>query len=370
MIEVRNLTKIYGQHKAIDQINFTVDDGEIVGFLGPNGAGKTTTMNIMTGFIAATSGEVSINGLDIVSDAEKAKAQIGYLPDTPPVYGDMRVDEYLHFVADIKGVKRSARKAMLADIKRQVRIEDMSRRLIKNLSRGYRQRVGLAQAMVGYPKVIIMDEPTIGLDPKQIIEMRDVIKGLGNKQTVILSSHILQEVSAVCDRVMIINRGKIVASDTPERLSAALNRGNNRMQVTVKADKQPILKALAEYPIIRNVDAKIGREPGTTDLILSGERDDIDIREFIFKCMAANNLPILLMKSTELTLEEVFLTLTGDIRSGPAGYSKSITAGDFYEDDEEDDEAAQDETQEESPGIQEDPAAEDVAEPTGGEDQQ
>ena len=325
MIEVRNLTKVYGQHRAIDQINFTVDDGEIVGFLGPNGAGKTTTMNIMTGFIAATSGDVSINGLDIVSDAEKAKAQIGYMPDTPPVYGDMRVDEYLDFVADIKGVKRSARKEMLADIKRQVRIEDMSRRLIKNLSRGYRQRVGLAQAMVGYPKVIIMDEPTIGLDPKQIIEMRDVVKNLGNKHTVILSSHILQEVSAVCDRVMIIHRGKIVASDTPEKLSANLNRGNNRMQVRVKGEKHRILAALEEYPIIRNIDAHASTEPGTVDLILSGEKDDTDIREFIFRCMAKNNLPILLMKSTELTLEEIFLTLTGDTRSGPAGYVQSVS---------------------------------------------
>ena len=326
MIEVRNLTKVYGQHKAIDQINFTVDDGEIVGFLGPNGAGKTTTMNIMTGFIAATSGEVSINGLDIVSQAEKAKAQIGYLPDTPPVYGDMRVDEYLNFVADIKGVRRSARKEMLADIKRQVRIEDMSRRLIKNLSRGYRQRVGLAQAMVGYPEVIIMDEPTIGLDPKQIIEMRDVVKKLGKKHTVILSSHILQEVSAVCDRVMIINRGKIVASDTPEQLSASLSKGNNRMQVRIKADRQQIMKALAEYPIIRNIDTQVGAEPGTMDLILAGEKDDMDIREFIFRCMAKHNLPILLMKSTELTLEEIFLTLTGDIRSGPAGYNQPSAA--------------------------------------------
>ena len=330
MIEVRNLTKVYGQHRAIDQINFTVEDGEIVGFLGPNGAGKTTTMNIMTGFIAATSGDVSINGLDIVSEAQKAKAKIGYMPDTPPVYGDMRVDEYLSFVADIKGVKRNQRKEMLADIKRQVRIEDMSRRLIKNLSRGYRQRVGLAQAMVGYPEVIIMDEPTIGLDPKQIIEMRDVVKRLGKKHTVILSSHILQEVSAVCDRVMIINRGKIVASDTPEQLSAQLNRGNNRMQIRVKGEKSRILKALTEFPMIRNVDTNTGSEPGTMDLILSGEKDDMDIRELIFKCMAKNNLPILLMKSTELTLEEIFLTLTGDVRSGPAGHGQSsiILTGD------------------------------------------
>jgi len=323
LIEVRNLTKVYGQHRAIDNINFTVEDGEIVGFLGPNGAGKTTTMNIITGFIAATSGDVSIGGLDIVADAQKAKAKIGYMPDTPPVYGDMRVDEYLNFVADIKGVPRNKRADMLANIKRQVRIDDMSRRLIKNLSRGYRQRVGLAQAMVGYPKVIIMDEPTIGLDPKQIIEMREVVKGLGSKHTVILSSHILQEVSAVCDRVMIINKGKIVASDTPERLSANLNRGNNRMQVRVKGEKSRILKALGDYPIIRNVDTQTSPETGTIDLILSGEKDDVDVREVIFKCMAKNNLPILLMKSTELTLEEIFLTLTGDVRSGPAGYGQS-----------------------------------------------
>ena len=327
LIDVRNLTKVYGQHRAIDQINFTVDDGEIVGFLGPNGAGKTTTMNIMTGFIAATSGDVSINGLDIISEAEKAKAKIGYMPDTPPVYGDMRVDEYLNFVADIKGVKRASRKEMLADIKRQVRIEDMSRRLIKNLSRGYRQRVGLAQAMVGYPEVIIMDEPTIGLDPKQIIEMRDVVKRLGKKHTVILSSHILQEVSAVCDRVMIINRGKIVASDTPEKLSANLNRGNNRMQVRILADMPKIKKAIAEYPVLRLLEDKPGGEPGTVDLVLSGEKDDMDVREVIFRCMAKNNLPILLMKSTELTLEEIFLTLTGDVRNAPTGYKQLSDEG-------------------------------------------
>jgi len=296
----------------------------------------------MTGFIAATSGDVSINGLDIVSEARKAKAQIGYMPDTPPVYGDMRVDEYLDFVADIKGVRRSSRKDMLEDIKRQVRIDDMSRRLIKNLSRGYRQRVGLAQAMIGYPKVIIMDEPTIGLDPKQIIEMRDVIKRLGKKHTVILSSHIMQEVSAVCDRVMIINKGKIVASDTPERLSASLNRGNNRMQVRIKGEKQKILKALKDYPIIRVLESDTGSEPGTLDLVLSGVKDDVDIRELIFKCMSKNNLPILLMKTTELTLEEIFLTLTGDVRSGPTGYGqKDEVRGQKSEkaDDENDNEA-------------------------------
>jgi ABC-2 type transport system ATP-binding protein len=244
LIEVKNLTKVYGQHVAVDHIGFTVDDGEIVGFLGPNGAGKTTTMNIMTGYIAATEGDVTINGADIVAEPERAKANIGYLPDTPPIYGDMRVDEFLKFVADVKRVRRSERGKHLADIKSAVRIEDMSNRLIKNLSRGYRQRVGLAQAMVGDPKGIRMDAPTIGLDPKQIIEMRDVIKRLGKKHTVILSSHILQEVSAVCDRVMIINKGRIVASDTPEKLSSSLSQGN-RMQVRVKGEKQKILAAAA-----------------------------------------------------------------------------------------------------------------------------
>ena len=319
MIEVRNLTKIYGQHKAIDQINFTVDDGEIVGFLGPNGAGKTTTMNIMTGFIAATSGEVTIGGLDIIADAEKAKAQIGYLPDTPPVYADMRVDEYLNFVADIKGVKRSARKNMLADIKRQVRIEDMSRRLIKNLSRGYKQRVGLAQAMVGYPKVIIMDEPTIGLDPKQIIEMRDVVKNLGSHHTVILSSHIMQEVSAVCDRVMIINKGRIVAQGTPESLSQGLNKSAGKLQVRVKADPTRLREVLKEYPVIRHIEVLESREAGTIDAELAGN-DGADIREVVFRAMAKHNLPLLLMKTMDLSLEEIFLTLTGDLRGQAAGY--------------------------------------------------
>ena len=208
---------------------------------------------------------------------------------------------------------------------------------------------------MGYPKVIIMDEPTIGLDPKQIIEMRDVVKGLGSKHTVILSSHILQEVSAVCDRVMIINRGKIVASDTPERLSASLSKGNNRMQVRVKGDKTAILKALEDFPIIRNVEAKDASEPGTMDLVLSGERDDMDIREYIFRCMAKNNLPILLMKSTELTLEEIFLTLTGDLRTAPAGYGQAqssdmiITENDIAEEEPASDESVEDETPEEEP---------------------
>ncbi|MCL1786360.1 MAG: ABC transporter ATP-binding protein [Defluviitaleaceae bacterium] len=315
MIEVRNLTKQYGQRKAIDNLNFSIKAGEIVGFLGPNGAGKTTTMNIMTGFIAATSGEVTIDGIDIVAEPERAKANIGYLPDTPPVYLDMRVEEYLNFAADIKGVKRSQRKDMVKYVMSQVSIDDIPRRLIKNLSRGYRQRVGLAQAMLGNPKVIIMDEPTIGLDPKQIIEMRDVVKNLGKKHTVILSSHIMQEVSAVCDRMMIINRGKIVATGTPESLSETITKGAAKLQVRVKGDLGHVQNALAEYPVIKCDAATAGGEPGTVDLLLAGS-DGQDVREPIFRCMAKNNLPILLMKSTELSLEEIFLSLTDSDRMG------------------------------------------------------
>ncbi|MDR0272399.1 MAG: ABC transporter ATP-binding protein [Clostridiales bacterium] len=307
MIEVKSLTKNYGVRKAIDDLNFSIEAGEIVGFLGPNGAGKTTAMNIMTGFIAASSGDVKINGIDILAEPELAKANIGYLPDTPPVYGDMRVCEYLNFVADIKGVRKRNRKAMIEDVMRQVNISEMPRRLIKNLSRGYRQRVGLAQAMIGEPKVIIMDEPTTGLDPKQIIEMRDVIKNLGKKHTVILSSHIMQEVSAVCDRVLIINLGKIVASGTPEHLSHGLHKNGIHVRVKGKPDK--ILSALTDNLTLKSTSAEPAKEPGTDDLYFKDDENS-DKREEIFYCMAENNFPILMMKSTEISLEEIFLSLT------------------------------------------------------------
>jgi len=320
LIEVRNLTKQYGQRKAIDNINFSIKAGEVVGFLGPNGAGKTTTMNIMTGFIAATHGDVSIDGIDVIAEPEKAKRNIGYLPDTPPVYLDMRVEEYLNFVADIKGVRRSQRKEMVKYVMEQVSISDIPKRLIKNLSRGYKQRVGLAQAMIGNPKVIIMDEPTIGLDPKQIIEMRDVIKNLGKKYTVILSSHIMQEVSAVCDRMMIINRGKIVAQGTPESLSETVNKGANKMQVRVKGEREQILNGLKEFSAIKVDSANTGAEKGTIDLTLSNDNGE-DIREAIFRAMAKNNSPILLMKSTEMSLEEIFLSITDSDRMGITAFA-------------------------------------------------
>jgi ABC-2 type transport system ATP-binding protein len=254
MIEVRGLTKKYGARAAVSDISFSVNAGEVVGFLGPNGAGKTTTMNILTGFLAATQGDVRIDGVCIVESPALAKKNIGYMPDTPPVYGDMRVLEYLNFVADIKKVPKTGRRGHLAEIMEQVKIADMGRRVIKNLSRGYRQRVGLAQAMVGHPKVLILDEPTIGLDPGQIMEMREVIRNLGSSHTVILSSHIMQEVAAVCDRVVIINRGEIVASGTPAELAAQLGGGDS-VRVRVKASREEIERALRglDYEIEENM---------------------------------------------------------------------------------------------------------------------
>jgi len=309
LIEVKNLTKRYGQHIAVDDISFTVKEGEIVGFLGPNGAGKTTTMNIITGFISATKGEVKVGGVDILDEPEKAKRNIGYMPDNPPLYGEMLVDEYLSFVCDIKGVKSSAKKNMIKEIKDRVKISHMGKRLVKNLSKGYKQRVGLAQALVGFPKVLILDEPTVGLDPKQIIEMRSVIKELGRGHTLILSSHILPEVSAVCDRVIIINRGKIAAHDSSTSLSASLNSGQS-FAVRFKGERDKIAAMLGEVQLFRSTAPISSYEPGTFDFEIKGN-PKIDIREAIFGCAASNNIPILQMKSQELTLEDIFLRVTG-----------------------------------------------------------
>jgi len=304
LIEVNNLTKKYGQHIAVNNISFNVDDGEILGFLGPNGAGKTTTMNMMTGYISSTDGTVVINGYDILDQPEKAKKQIGYLPDTPPVYGDMTVTEYLKFVCDIKGIKKINHKDMIDEIMDIVKITNVKERIIKNLSKGYRQRVGLAQALVGFPEVLILDEPTVGLDPAQIIEMREVIKQLGKKHTVILSSHILSEVSAVCDRVMIINKGEIVASDTAENLSNGLTKGNE-ISVRIKGSKEEVQNAFKDNTFIKNIEFCQSNEEGTVDLLLYGNNSDI--REQVFNILAENKLPLLMMKPITLTLEEIFL---------------------------------------------------------------
>lgn len=302
MIEVQGLTKIYGTHAAVDHINFTVNDGEIVGFLGPNGAGKTTTMNMMTGFISSTEGSVKINGFDILDEPEKAKKELGYLPDVPPLYGDMRVTEYLNFVCDIKGVPAQKRPEMLKYIMETVKITDHAHRIVKNLSKGYRQRVGLAQAMVGFPKVLILDEPTVGLDPKQIIEMRDVIRALGKRHTVILSSHILGEVSAVCDRIIIINKGKIVADAPAERLTAGAGHTAQLLCVACESEKaENILKNIPEIK-----EFKITGASDETEISASG---DTDIRAPLSNAFAKAGIPVLMLKPAALTLEEIFLKI-------------------------------------------------------------
>ena len=253
MIEVNNLVKRYGDHTAVDHLSFKIEKGKIYGFLGPNGAGKSTTMNMITGYIASTEGTVSIDGHDILEEPEKAKKCIGYLPEMPPLYFDMTVLEYMNFVADLKKIPKAEKKSMVEEVMDMVKISDMRNRLIKNLSKGYRQRVGLAQAILGYPEVIILDEPTVGLDPKQIIEIRDLIKSLKKKHTVILSSHILSEVSAVCDYVLIISHGKLVASDTPDNLGKLAAGSNN---LSKKVSLEEIFLELTEDGINKKVSAE------------------------------------------------------------------------------------------------------------------
>lgn len=304
MIEVKNLTKKFGPHTAVDNISFVVNDGEIVGFLGPNGAGKTTTMNMMTGFISSTEGTVRINGFDILEEPVKAKKELGYLPDVPPVYGDMTVEEYLYFVCDLKKVKKADRDFMIKDIVSTTRLNDVYKRLIKNLSKGYRQRVGVAQALVGNPDVIILDEPTSGLDPKQIMEMRDLIKRLGKKHTVILSSHILGEVSEICDRIIIINKGRIVASDTTEELLSMA--GNSAQLVTIKGDPYRAVEKLREWSAITSVTIESDNGDTTHNIKVYGN-EGADIREIIFVTMAEEKIPVLMLKPLTSGLEEVFL---------------------------------------------------------------
>lgn len=259
MIEVKHLTKQYGDKLAVNDISFTVEDGEILGLLGPNGAGKSTTMNMLTGYISSTSGQALINGIDILEDPIKAKAQIGYLPELPPLYLDMTVMGYLNFVYDLKKCKLP-RRSHLKDVCNLCRISDVSGRVIKHLSKGYRQRVGLAQALINNPPILILDEPTVGLDPKQIIEIRTLVKKLGKKHTVILSSHILSEVQEVCDRVVIINHGQIAANDTIDNLSKAVS-GVNRLVVRISGPKNEVLQAIRAIDDVTKVRADMEREP-------------------------------------------------------------------------------------------------------------
>ena len=272
MIEVNNLVKRYGDHTAVDHLSFKIEKGKIYGFLGPNGAGKSTTMNMITGYIASTEGTVTIDGHDILDEPEQAKKCIGYLPEMPPLYFDMTVLEYMNFVADLKKIPKDKKKSIVAEVMEMVKITDMKNRLIKNLSKGYRQRVGLAQAILGYPEVIILDEPTVGLDPKQIIEIRDLIKSLKEKHTVILSSHILSEVSAVCDYVLIISHGKLVASDTPENLGK-LAEGSNTLNLTVKGEKDKIRTALGQIESVKNVTVADAKEEHAWNVTVSTNED-------------------------------------------------------------------------------------------------
>ena len=307
MIEVKNLTKQYGQKKAVDNLSFTVEDGEILGFLGPNGAGKSTTMNILTGYISSTSGQALINGVDILEDPMKAKKDIGYLPEIPPLYMDMTVKEYLNFVYDLKKCKLP-RKAHLADVCDLVKITDVYNRIIRNLSKGYKQRVGLAQALIGNPPILILDEPTVGLDPKQIIEIRSLIKKLGKKHTVILSSHILSEIQAVCDHVIIINHGKIAANDTTENLTANIST-DRRVVSRIDGSREEILKVIKAIPGVISVVADMEREPGIYDYEIE-VKEGTDIRRELFKRIKDRNWVMLGLKSMEMSLEDIFLKIT------------------------------------------------------------
>lgn len=307
MIEVTNLSKSYGSKLAVDSISFTARDGEILGFLGPNGAGKSTTMNILTGYLSSTGGSAKINGIDVLENPIGAKKGIGYLPEQPPLYLDMTVNEYLGFVYGLKRCKMP-KLSHLGEIKSLTGIEDVQSRVIRNLSKGYRQRVGLAQALVGNPQTLILDEPTVGLDPKQIIEIRSLIKKLGDNHTVILSSHILSEVQAVCDRIVVINKGKLVADDTADNLSKSLS-ADHKLTVRVEGREKDVKPLLEQIPDMKAVRVLREAEKNVFEYELNA-KDGKDIRREVFKRMAARNMPILLMRGSELSLEEIFLKLT------------------------------------------------------------
>ena len=308
MIEVKNLVKRYGSHLAVDHLNFTVESGQIYGFLGPNGAGKSTTMNIMTGYLGATEGEVLINGHNILEEPEAAKKSIGYLPEIPPLYLDMTVKEYLDFAAELKKVKKKDRKSEVDHVLKLVKLEEVEGRLIKNLSKGYKQRVGLAQAVLGFPEVIILDEPTVGLDPKQIIEIRDLIRELGKKHTIILSSHILSEISAVCDHVFIISHGKLVASDSTENLLERMT-GAQEIELLLKAEENEAETAIREIAQVERCEKTEAKEDGTVGLLVTAKKD-ADVREAIYHTCVEHHMPILEMKAASKSLEDVFLELT------------------------------------------------------------
>ncbi len=307
LIEVKNLVKDYYGNVAVNGLSFTVEAGEIVGFLGPNGAGKSTTMNIITGYISATDGQAIVNGYDMFEEPEKAKKSIGYLPEQPPIYLDMMVKEYLMFVAELKKVKKSERASMIADIMELTKIADVSGRLIKHLSKGYRQRVGLAAAIVGYPEILILDEPTVGLDPNQIIEIRELIKSLSKKHTILLSSHIMQEVDAVCDKIIIINKGELVAYDTPANIAKVMEE-SRELIVTVKGGEPQVRTAIDAIGGIKEIKYLT---VGDKVIIKIKMQENVDVREAVSFALMDIRCPVLDMRLHEVSLEEIFLNLTG-----------------------------------------------------------
>ena len=302
MVEVKNLTKLYGDIKAVDKISFSADAGEILGFLGPNGAGKSTTMNIITGYLSSSSGTVTIDGYDIIDNPKEAKKKIGYLPEIPPLYPDMTVIKYLSFLFDLKKV-RLPKEEHIKEVMAIVKISDVKDRLIKNLSKGYKQRVGFAQALLGNPPVLILDEPTVGLDPKQIIEVRNLIKSLGKKHTVIFSSHVLSEVSAICDRVVMINNGKIVADAKTDKLSSIVS-GSGELTLVAEGSPSTVSDAINAITGVKKVE-----KAGAGKYMIYYD-PDIDIRKAVFKAMAKADCPILEMYTGGMSLEESFLKLT------------------------------------------------------------
>lgn len=310
MIEVKNLVKRYGNHAAVNDLSFTVETGKVVGFLGPNGVGKSTTMNMITGYIAPTEGEVLIDGIDIMDEPELAKKNIGYLPEIPPLYPDLKVREYLSFVAELKKVSKKDRDIEVHKIMSKTKTLDVSERLIKHLSKGYKQRVGLAGAMMGNPDILILDEPTVGLDPSQIIEMRELIRELSKNHTVLLSSHIMQEISAVCDEIIIINEGKMITKDTPENITKKMV-DTNGVHVVVKGDKTKLKEALRTISGIKNVsyDNDKDTEEDTTGLTIYCAEDE-DIRVDLFYALAKAECPLIEMNKLDTSLEDAFLALT------------------------------------------------------------
>lgn len=314
MIEVKNVTKKYGNVTAVSNITFDVKDGEVVGFLGPNGAGKTTTMNMITGYIEPTQGQIIVNGNDVSKKPRKAKKQIGYMPENVPLYYELTVKEFVNYMAELKLVPKKERKTEVEKIIKETGLEEVQKKLIRNLSRGYKQRVSLAGALVGNPDVIILDEPTVGLDPKQITEIRNLIKELGKKHTVILSTHILSEVSQICEKVVIINKGKIVAIDTPENLEKA-TKEKNGIEVTVEDLKDNMKNLKDKIPEIEKVEMIKDNEDGTKRYIITSTKD-IDLRKKLFEVLPKEEITIFELKKTETTLEEAFIKLIDTKKEG------------------------------------------------------